>query len=118
MKTLLVVIGVIFLVIGGVLYYIPTQTAGATTTTTNNFGSNTQVSSATFIVPFQYIIASLIIGAVLLLLGLVIPSTTIVKTQEPSEGSYTRETTEETEKGDGTKRKTVTEKREHYTKTD
>jgi len=69
MRTGMIIFGVIFLVIGGLLYFYPSQTVGAQTST----GIDVTNSSATLNTPVVWSYALLIIGGILLLLGLVIP---------------------------------------------
>jgi hypothetical protein len=68
----LVVLGIILLVIGGVLYYNPSQTFSAQTDSSVNGASNPRTSSAMFNIPVVWSYALLIMGALFLLLGLVI----------------------------------------------
>lgn len=79
MRTGLVVFGVIFLVIGGLLYFVPMQVFKADTTTVDNDSIDTYTSSAEITVPIGWAIASAIIGLILLVLGLAIPNITIKK---------------------------------------
>jgi len=74
MRTSLIVFGVIFLVIGGLFYFMPMQQFSAGTTTTES-GSATDVrtSSASVNIPVEWAYASGIIGFIFLLLGLAIP---------------------------------------------
>jgi hypothetical protein len=69
MKASLVIFGVIFLVIGGLLYFVPLQQINATAV--GNGNSNTASASVT--VPTGWAYASAIIGIVLLILGLAVP---------------------------------------------
>ena len=73
MRLTLIILGVIFLVIGGVLYYYPTQSLSAQTNTAGTGGTDVRTSSAVFSIPVEWSYASLAMGAILLLLGLVIP---------------------------------------------
>lgn len=73
MRTSLVIFGVIFLVIGGLLYLVPMQQISANTTTLGNGGIDTRTSSASVTVPIEWAYASAIIGFILLMFGLVIP---------------------------------------------
>lgn len=75
MRTSLIIFGVIFLVIGILLYVVPMQEIKADTTTLGNGDSDTRTSSARVTVPIEWAFASAIIGFVLLILGLVIPGT-------------------------------------------
>ncbi len=69
MKASLVIFGVIFLVIGGLLYFVPLQQINATAV--GNGNANTASASVT--VPTGWAYASAIIGFVLLILGLAVP---------------------------------------------
>jgi len=73
MKTSLIVFGVIFLVLGGLLYFVPLQQFKADTTTVGAGGSDTRTSSASLTIPIGWAYASAIIGFVLLVFGLAIP---------------------------------------------
>lgn len=74
MKTGLVVFGVIFLVIGALLYYIPVQQIKADTTTSGGGTTDTRTSSASITVPAGWAYASAAIGSILFFLGLAIPN--------------------------------------------
>jgi len=69
MRTGLIIFGVIFLVIGGFLFFVPVQEVSVDTTS----GSDVRTSSALVTVPIGWSYASLIIGFVLLVFGLAIP---------------------------------------------
>lgn len=73
MRASLIVFGVIFLVIGGLLYYVPMQQIKASTTTSGAGTTDVRTSSANVTVPIEWAYASAIIGFVLLMLGLTIP---------------------------------------------
>ncbi len=83
MKAGLIVFGVIFLVIGGLLYYVPMQELKAGTTTAGDGSTDTRTSSASVIVPVGWAYASAIIGFLLLLFGLVIPGASARVIQGP-----------------------------------
>ena len=70
----LVVLGIIFLVIGGVLFYYPSQTFSAQTDSGPTGESNPVTSSAIFSVPVEWSYALLIMGGLFLLIGLLTPS--------------------------------------------
>lgn len=74
MKTSLIVIGIIFLVVGALLYFIPMQNFSADTTTTEDGSTDVRTSSASIDIPVGWAYATAIIGFVLLVLGLSIPS--------------------------------------------
>lgn len=73
MKTGLIVFGILFLVIGGLIYSLPTQDFAAETTTTGEGNTNTYTSTASVDVPKEWAYASAIIGMILLVMGLAIP---------------------------------------------
>lgn len=75
MRVSLIVFGVIFLVIGGLLYFVPLQQIQADTTTTGDV----RTSSASISVPVGWAYASSILGGILLILGLMIPAVSGVK---------------------------------------
>jgi len=76
MRTGLIIFGVIFLVIGGLLYLVPIQQIKAGTTTVGQGNVDTRTSSASLTVPTEWAYASAIIGLVLLMLGFAISNTT------------------------------------------
>jgi hypothetical protein len=73
MRTGLIIFGVIFLVLGGLLYFVPMQEIKADTTSVGNEGTDTRTSSANVTVPAEWAYASGIIGLILLIFGLAIP---------------------------------------------
>jgi len=73
MKASLIIFGVIFLVIGGLLYFVPTLQLQANTSTASGGSTDVRSSSASVTIPVGWAYASAIIGFVLLILGLVIP---------------------------------------------
>jgi len=119
MKTSLIIFGVIFLVVGGLLYFMPMQEVKANTTTVGSGNVDTRTSSARVTVPVEWAFASAIIGLILLVLGFAIPSMTIkVVKNDPKnsrKNSYekTVESKEDIKNDDGGKRKIV---REHIEK--
>ena len=110
MRTGLIIFGIIFLVIGGLLYFIPMQNFSAQTTS----GSDSRTSSASVTVPVEWAYASGIIGFLLLVLGFAIPSPS--RRGNPKKDSYDRvvESKENIEIGDGNKRKIVRERSETH----
>jgi hypothetical protein len=80
MKITLIVFGVIFLILGGFLFFVPVQQVDVDTTS----GSDVRTSSASITVSVGWAYASLIIGFVLLILGLTIPGN--VKTVQGPRG--------------------------------
>ena len=74
MRTGLIIFGVIFLVVGALLYFVPMQQIQADTTTTEGGNTDTRTSSASVTVPVQWAYATGIIGLILLVMGLAIPS--------------------------------------------
>jgi multisubunit Na+/H+ antiporter MnhG subunit len=119
MRTSLIIFGVIFLVIGVLLYFVPMQEIKADTTTTGNGNTDTRTSSARVTVPVEWAFASAIIGFVLLIFGLAIPNPIIrspVIRSDSKKDSYEKvvETKEDIEVGDGNKRKIVRERTETH----
>jgi TRAP-type C4-dicarboxylate transport system permease small subunit len=108
MKTGLIAFGVFFLIIGGLLYFVPSQTAKATTTTVGATGIDTRTSYATLSVPLPVTYAVLLIGLVLLVLGFALPGPQ-APIKQSSESSST-EIREDSETDDGTKRKVTHER--------
>ena len=82
MKPILVILGLIFLVMGVVVYRMPIQTAGVTTTVSGESGTDTQTAYSSLTLPFQVVIGSIIIGAVLFILGLIFPDKIAPKVEE------------------------------------
>jgi TRAP-type C4-dicarboxylate transport system permease small subunit len=78
MKTGLIIFGVIFLVIGGLLYFVPMQTIQANTNTSGGGSTDTRTSSASVTVPAGWAYASATIGFILLIIGLVISDSTTI----------------------------------------
>lgn len=115
MKTSLIIFGVIFLVIGVVLYLVPMQQFGANTTTIGNGNTDTRTSSAGVTIPVEWAYASAIIGFILLVLGFVIPGSS--RRSDSKKDSYDNvvESKENIEVGDGNKRKIVRERTERHT---
>lgn len=75
MRTSLIIFGVIFLVIGLLLYFIPLQELKANTTTiAADGGVDTRTSSAKVTVPVEWAYASIIIGFILFVMGVLIPN--------------------------------------------
>ncbi len=112
MRTSLIIFGVIFLVIGGLLYFVPMQEIKANTTTTANGGTDTRTSSARVTVPVEWAFASAIIGFILLTLGLVISNPMIRNDSKKDSYEKVVESKEDIEVGDGNKRKIVRERTE------
>jgi hypothetical protein len=108
MKTGLIGFGVFFLIIGGLLYFVPSQTAQATTTTVGATSTDTRTSYATISVPLPVTYAVLLIGLVLLVLGFALPGPQAAPIKQSSESSST-EIREDSETDDGTKRKVTHE---------
>jgi len=116
MKTSLIIFGVIFLVIGGLIYLIPVQQVKADTTTIGSGSVDTRTSYATVTVPIGWAVASAIIGLILLILGFTVPSPVKHDSKKDSKDSFekTIESKENIEVGDGNKRKIVRERTETH----
>jgi hypothetical protein len=114
MRTSLIIFGVIFLVIGGLLYLLPMQEIKADTTTIGAGDTDTRTSSARVTVPVEWSVASVVIGFVLLVFGLLIPDP--AARSNPKKDSYEKviESKEDIEVGDGNKRKIVRERTETH----
>jgi hypothetical protein len=114
MRTSLIIFGVIFLVIGLLLYFVPMQELKADTTTVGNGNTDTRTSSARVTIPIEWAFASVIIGLVLLIFGFVIPDP--IRRSDSKNNSYEKvvETKENIEVGDGNKRKIVRERTEKH----
>ena len=115
MKTSLIVIGVIFLVTGGLLYFIPMQEVVAHTTTVGNGSSDSRTSSARITVPTDWSFASATIGFILLILGLLISNASIRNDSKKDSYEKVVESKENSEDSDGNKHKIVKEHVEKHT---
>ena len=113
MRTSLTIFGVIFLVVGGLLYYVPMQEIRADTTTIGDGAADTRTSSARVTVPTEWAFASAIIGFILLMLGLLIAN----PRSDSKRDSYEKvvESKKTIDAGDGDKRKVVKERTEKHT---
>ncbi|MFA4953582.1 MAG: hypothetical protein WC584_05140 [Candidatus Pacearchaeota archaeon] len=114
MRTGLIIFGVIFLVIGALLYFVPMQEIKANTTTTDGGNVDNRTSSANVTVPIEWAYASGAIGLILFILGLVIPNPN--RRSDSKKDSYDTviESKENIEVGDGNKRKIVRERTEQH----
>lgn len=74
MRSGLFIFGMIFLAVGGLLYFIPMQRVSADTTTTGDGTIDIRTSSAGVTVPVEWAYTSLILGLFLTVAGLVAPS--------------------------------------------
>ena len=111
MKTGLIVLGVILLVFGGVLYFMPAQTAVAATTTIQSGSTDTKTSYASLFVPLQVTISLVIIGLVLFVLGLILPDPHSFTKQELPE-THILKTREHIKTGNGNESDIVKERHE------
>jgi hypothetical protein len=95
MRSGLIALGVIFLVLGVLFYFVPMQQ---------------------FNVPVEWTYASAAIGFILLIFGLAIPDPVRIVRVNPRRDSYHRvvETKRDFESDDGNKHKVVTETTERY----
>lgn len=112
MRTGLIIFGVIFLVIGALLYFIPLQQIKADTTTIGNGNTDTRTSSASLTVPIEWAYASGIIGFILLILGLALPNSNRRIDSKKDSYDILVESRENIEVGDGNKRKIIKERTE------
>src|SRR3989344_6636865 len=118
MRASLIIFGVIFLVIGGLLYIVPMQEVKADTTTIGNGNVDSRTSSARITVPAEWAFASAIIGFVLLILGLVVPNPVIRSDSKKDSYEKIVESKEDIEFGDGNKRKITRERTEKHVRKD
>jgi hypothetical protein len=114
MRTSLIIFGVIFLVIGGLLYLVPMQEIKADTTTTGNGVVDTRTSSARVTVPIEWAFASAIIGSILLILGLAIANPMMRSNSKKGSSDTVVESKETIKVGDGNKRNIVRERTEMH----
>ncbi len=117
MRTSLIMFGVIFLVIGGLLYFLPMQELKASTSTVRPGDIDNRTSTTRITVPVEWAYASAIIGLVLLILGMAIPDPIVSRNlKKDSNESYDRvvESKENIEIGEGNKKKIVKERTESH----
>ena len=108
MRSGLIIFGIIFLVLGGLLYFVPFQTASVDTVS----GGDVRTSSASITVPVEWAYASLIVGFVLSILGLVIPD--VNNNSKRASNVHVIESKENVKVGKGDNRKITREKTETY----
>lgn len=70
----MIIIGVIFLIIGALLYFVPMQNFSADTTTAEGGNTDVRTSSVSVDIPVGWAYTTTIIGFILLVLGLSLPS--------------------------------------------
>ena len=104
MRTGLIAFAVIVLVLGGLLYFVPTQTAQATTTTIGET-TDTRTSFATVTVPIVWTYTVLIAGLILLVLGFALPGPRVEVKRTSGHSSMRMK--EQIEDDDGHKRTVV-----------
>jgi hypothetical protein len=118
MRASLLIFGVIFLVLGGLFYFVPMQQIRADTTTTGGGTTDTRTSSANITVPVEWAYAFAIIGFILFIFGLAIRSPVRVRRvrDDSRRDSYEKvvETRKDVESDDGNKHKTVIERKEKH----
>ena len=115
MRTSLIIFGVIFLVIGALLYFVPMQEFKANTTTTEGGDVDNRTSSASVSVPVGWAYASIIAGLILSILGFAIPNPH--KRNDSKKDSYNKlvETKTHTQGGNnGHEKKITREKTERH----
>lgn len=105
MRSSLIIIGVIFLIVGGFLYYIPNQQFSANTTVVTNGNPSTQTSLASVYIPTGLAAASVMIGFILLVLGMVMPDAMIKTIRSPAESYKTTTVREDVGLRDGGRRR-------------
>jgi uncharacterized membrane protein len=115
MRISLIIVGVIFLVIGGLLYLVPMQEFKVDTTTIGNGDADARTSTARVAVPLEWTFASIIIGIILLAFGLMIPDTSAATSTRNDSFNKVVESKENVEIGDGNRRKIIRERTETHT---
>jgi hypothetical protein len=110
MKSLLIILGAIFLVVGAIFYFMPEQSAAATTTTVGESAgadyATTKTTAANVNIPWPATLALLLIGLTLFILGLVIPDRTVVH-RRADDVDYDVSTSEEVDLDTGRRRTTI-----------
>lgn len=116
MRSGLIAFGVIFLVLGVMFYFVPMQQVKASATTMENGETDVYASSARVTVPVEWAYAFAVIGFVLLIFGLTIPSSNPRVRESPKKDSYDKvyESKESIKVGKGNKRKIVREQTEKH----
>lgn len=114
MRASLVIFGVIFLVIGVLLYLVPLQQISANTSTAGGGSVDTRTSSASVSVPVVWAYASAVIGFVLLLLGLLIPGPGARSSSRKDSYDTVVESRENIKVGKDNKRKIIRERTERH----
>jgi hypothetical protein len=117
MKTSLVIFGVIFLVIGALLFFVPMQQIEADTTTTDGGNTDIRTSSASVTVPAGWAYASMIIGLILLVLGFVIPNSNARSNSRKTSYDKTVESKENVNEGNKDNPHRITKERTERYKT-
>ncbi|MDO8508914.1 MAG: hypothetical protein Q7S27_04485 [Nanoarchaeota archaeon] len=114
MRTSLIIFGIVFLVIGGLLYFMPMQQIEADTITTEGSNVDTRTSSAMVTVPIAWAYALLIIGFILLILGFAVSD--IIVRDSSKKDSYDKvvESRENVKVGNGDKRKIILKRTEQH----
>lgn len=77
----LIILGIIFLVIGGILFLYPSQTFSTQTNSAPIGESNVRNSSAILDIPVEWSYGLMIMGILFLILGLAVPNNTPNHTQ-------------------------------------
>ena len=115
MRTGLIAFGVIFLVLGLLLYFVPMQRFSADTTSSDGETFNRWTSSANINIPVGWAYSSMFIGFILLILGLAIPSSNRRGDLERNSYRNVSESRENVKQGRGKNRKIVRERTERRT---
>ncbi len=86
MKPGLLVIGIIVMVIGAVLYFLPSQAASGTATTFTNGVRTSSTAITNVVIPSALALGALALGFLLFALGILLPGTSVrIIESEPRE---------------------------------
>jgi|SRR3989344_5333784 len=73
MRSVLIFLGVVFLVVGALFYVLPTQWISGATTVTGVGGSDVRSATASVFIPWPITVAVFAIGSLLVLIGIALP---------------------------------------------
>lgn len=115
MKSILVIFGAVFLVVGVMIYLMPLQQVRADTTTSGMGSTDSRTSTARITVPVEWAFASATIGFILLALGLI--SSNPGPTSGTEKHTFEKVVDSEDSSGDKTTRIVVRDRMSNYEET-